>query len=64
MSQPDNASGKGEYLPTQAEIAAACEEIRRGWTPRELYRRSGRPERLTIPIAIDHGRNQNRRLYG
>lgn len=28
-----------KYLPTQREIAAACETLRSGWTPEEFRRR-------------------------
>ena len=36
--------------PSPDEIAAACREIRRGWSEREHYRRAGLP----VPRSLTH----------
>jgi hypothetical protein len=44
-------SGSPSYIPSPHEIAAACDRIRRGWTPNEeLSRRVGdKPVRWQVP---------------
>lgn len=41
------------YLPSPARIARMCAAIRRGWSDREIQKRSGtkRPERWTAPMV-------------